>query len=108
MVAGVGNIFRAEVLFEIGLNPRTRGCEIPRATFDGLWRSLRKMMKTGLRYGRIIAVSAAEAGRPLAQVDGQDRFRVYQRTECPRCGGPISNIELAARKLYLCAHCQSN
>jgi len=106
VIAGVGNIFRAEVLFETEMDPRTAGCDLSRESFDRIWRSLVKMMKTGLRYGRIISVTPAEVGRPLAKIDGKDRFRVYGKDECPRCRGPISSIELASRRLYLCEHCQ--
>jgi endonuclease-8 len=107
IVAGVGNIFRAEVLFEVGLNPETLGSELSAATLDQLWRSLKKMMTTGLRYGRIITVTAQEAGRPRASLQGRDRFRVYGKQDCPECAGPITTIESASRKLYLCPRCQA-
>ena len=106
VIAGVGNIFRAEVLFQLQLDPETRGCEIPRPTLDRLWRLLLRMMKTGLKYGRIITVTAKEAGQPLAKIQGGDRFRIYGKDDCPSCDGPIETIELAARKLYYCPRCQ--
>ncbi len=107
IVAGVGNIFRAEVLFEVGLNPETLGSDLSSAALDQLWRSLKKMMTTGLRFGRIITVTPREAGRPLASLQGGDRFRVYGKQDCPECDGPIATIELASRKLYLCPRCQA-
>lgn len=107
IVAGVGNIFRAEVLFETELDPQIAGNQLSKESFDRLWRSLTKMMKTGLKYGRIISVTAREAGMPLTQVDGKDRFRVYGKTGCPRCGSLIESIELASRRLYLCKGCQT-
>ncbi len=106
VIAGVGNIFRAEVLFETAVDPRTAGRDLPKESFERIWKSLTKMMRTGLRYGRIISVTSAEAGRPLREVDGKDRFRVYGKDECPRCFASIGTIELASRKLYLCEHCQ--
>jgi endonuclease-8 len=107
IVAGVGNIFRAEVLFETELDPLTPGNELTKGSFDRLWRSLSKMMRTGLKYGRIISVTAREAGMPLSQIPNKERFRIYGRTVCPRCGGPISTPEIASRKLYVCQHCQT-
>lgn len=107
IVAGVGNIFRAEVLFETELDPEIAGDQLSRVSFDRLWRSLSKMMKTGLKYGRIISVTAREAGMPISQLDGKDRFRVYGKTDCPRCGDLIESIELASRRLYLCKGCQT-
>ena len=106
-IAGVGNIFRAEVLFETEIDPNVRGNELSKASFDQIWTSLSKMMKTGLKYGRIISVSAREAGMPLSKVSGEDRFRIYGKTDCPRCGSIIHTIELANRRLYLCQTCQT-
>ena len=107
VIAGVGNIFRAEVLFDIELHPEVRGDQLTRATFDQLWRSLTKAMRTGLKYGRIITVTSAEAGVPLAKVQGKDRFRIYGKPDCPRCGRSIETIELASRRLYVCKGCQT-
>ncbi len=106
VVAGVGNIFRAEILFEIGQDPQTPGSELSSDALDRLWRSLSGMMKKGLRYGRIISVTSREAGRPLSSLQGPDRFRVYGKQDCPTCEGSIETIELASRKLYLCRRCQ--
>jgi endonuclease VIII len=106
VVAGVGNIFRAEVLFETRTDPRIAGNAMSRETFDDVWKSLSKMMKVGLKYGKIISVTAKEVGKPLADVDGRDRFRVYGKTDCPNCGGAIETMEIAGRKLYVCRRCQ--
>ena len=106
VVAGVGNIFRAEILFETELDPEIAGDQLSKESFDAMWKSLTKMMKVGLKYGKIISVTAKEAGKPLARVEGKDRFRVYGKQRCPRCNAKIETIEVAARKLYLCKKCQ--
>lgn len=107
VVAGVGNIFRAEILFEAGLDPHIPGSDLSQDSFDRLWKSLKRMMTVGLKHGKIIAVTAGEAGMPLAKIPEDQRFRVYGQTECPQCDSPISTVEVAARRLYLCKHCQS-
>lgn len=106
-IAGVGNIFRAEVLFETETDPRGRGNEISAAHFRKIWRSLVKMMKVGLKYGRIIAVTSKEAGKPLASVEGKDRFRVYGHSHCPRCHATLDTSTIGGRKLYWCSQCQT-
>lgn len=106
VVAGVGNIFRAELLFELQLNPLTPGNELSRKDFDRLWKSLCKMMCTGLKYGKIITVSAKEAGKPLAKLNNKERFRIYGHQTCPRCNTGIEKIKVASRDLYVCASCQ--
>lgn len=106
VIAGVGNIFRAEVLFETEVDPRTPGNELSKHDFERIWKSLSKMMRRGLRYGRIISVSAKEAGKPLGKLEGKERFRVYGKQQCPRCDDQISTIDIGSRRLYLCASCQ--
>lgn len=106
VIAGVGNIFRAEVLFEIEMNPATLGSELARSEFDRLWKSLSKMMKVSLKHGILITVSRSEAGKPIAKLTGNDRFRIYGKVECPSCGASIETTQMASRKLYLCPVCQ--
>ncbi len=107
MIAGVGNIFRAEVLFEAGVDPNTRCSDLTSAQFGAIWKSLVRMMKTGLKFGRIIAVTAKEAGQPLAKIHGPDRFRVYGKRVCPRCENQIEATKIASRTMYWCKACQS-
>lgn len=106
VVAGVGNIFRAEMLFEAEIDPRTTGQDLGKDRFDRLWKILVKQMKAGLRHGKIITVTAKEAGKPLSKVDGNDRFRVYGHHHCPRCNHPIIQQDIASRKMYWCDGCQ--
>ncbi len=106
IIAGVGNIFRAEVLFETRIDPSTPGNVLSKSDFDKIWKSLTKMMKVGLKYGRIISVTVREAGMPLADIDGKYRFRIYGKQTCPRCGSDIKTIEIGSRKLYVCEQCQ--
>ena len=107
VVAGIGNIFRAEALFEVAMDPRVAGCDLSRESFQRLWRSVVRMMRVGLKHGRIITVTAKEAGKPLRKLNDKSRFRVYGQTECPRCGNSIEVIEIASRKLYWCMSCQT-
>lgn len=107
VIAGVGNIFRAEALFEVGMNPNLRGNELDRKSFDRLWRVLTRMMRTGVKFDHIIAVTAKEAGKPLQKLDKHERLRIYGKTICPYCGGPIAIVKMAARKLYVCPECQA-
>lgn len=107
VIAGIGNIFRAEALFEIGMHPETPACDLSRGEFDRLWRVLLKMLRTGVKHDRIITVTAKEAGKPLDKLAKNERLRVYAQPDCPRCGEPIRVIKSASRKLYFCESCQS-
>ncbi|MEM1225068.1 MAG: zinc finger domain-containing protein [Planctomycetota bacterium] len=106
VVAGIGNIFRAEILFEIQMDPMLRGCDMTVSEFDDLWRSTKRMMKVSLQQGRIVSVTAKEVGKPIAKLAEHERFRVYGVEDCPRCGHAITTESVASRKLYLCPACQ--
>lgn len=107
VISGVGNIFRAEALFEVSVHPETRGCDLDRKTFDRLWRVLVRMLRTGVKYDQIIAVSAKEAGKPLGKLERHQRLRIYGKPNCPACGSAISVLKIAARKMYACEICQT-
>lgn len=107
IVAGIGNIFRAEILFEIGLNPTMPGNELSKSQLDAIWKSTLKMMRVSLKHGRIISVTAKEAGKPLAKLTEKERVRVYGKQECGQCGGTIATDEVASRKMHWCPTCQT-
>ena len=107
LIAGVGNIFRAEMLWEIEMDPMTPGDELSRDGFDRLWRAILSQMRKGLRYGKIVTVTARQAGRPLTELEGKDRFQIYGHPTCPRCGGAIATPDVASRRLYWCPGCQT-
>ncbi|EMI55237.1 formamidopyrimidine-DNA glycolase [Rhodopirellula sallentina SM41] len=106
VIAGIGNILRAEILFETAIDPNRAGKDLTPDEFSRLWRSLSKMMKVSLKHGRIISVTAREAGKPLTKLADKERFRIYGKSECPRCGGAITQTPVASRKLYACPQCQ--
>lgn len=111
--AGVGNIFRAEVLYRHRLDPWLPARDLPRDTFDALWADLVGLMHYGVDEGRIDTVTddhTPEAmGRP-ARVDRHGgEVYVYRRAglPCHVCGTEVRTTELAGRNLYWCPTCQA-
>lgn len=110
--AGVGNIFRAEVLYRHHLDPYLPAAELPREVFDAVWSDLVALMHAALGVGRIDTVADAHSpeatGRP-ARVDRHGgEVYVYRRAglPCHVCGTPIARADLAGRHLYWCPVCQ--
>ncbi len=105
VVAGIGNIYRAEVLFLQGINPWRPGKQVREDEAAGMWSETVRLMEDGVREGRIITTTAeARSGRPRRS----EPHYVYKRTgqPCRRCGTPILIAEMAARSVYWCPLCQ--
>ncbi|BBE22981.1 formamidopyrimidine-DNA glycosylase [Arthrobacter sp. MN05-02] len=107
VIAGIGNVYRAEVLFLQGISPWRPGRQLRDDEAAGIWADTVRLMKDGVREGRIITTTAeARGGRPRASAP----HYVYKRTgePCRRCGTPILTAEMAARTVYWCPRCQAD
>jgi DNA-formamidopyrimidine glycosylase len=107
VIAGIGNVYRAEILFACGIDPMQPAKGLDRGQFDCIWKVTRSLMRAGERSGRIVTVPRAEAGGPREKLSGRERVQVYRRERCRRCGGQVSTAEVAARTLFWCSFCQA-
>ncbi|WP_433871752.1 Fpg/Nei family DNA glycosylase [Saccharopolyspora sp. CA-218241] len=112
VLAGVGNVYRAEVLFRQGIDPRTPGRALDRGTWEAIWADLAELMADGVRIGRIDTVRPEHLPEVTGRAPRQDRHGgevyVYRRAgmPCLVCGAEVALEELVGRKLYWCPACQ--
>lgn len=112
VIAGVGNVYRAEVLFRHGIDPYRLGKDLTRGEWDAMWLDLAALMREGVRNNRIDTVRdehLPEAmGRPPRVDDHGGEVYVYRRANmaCHICGAGIRTADLAARNLFWCPRCQ--
>lgn len=106
VLAGVGNVYRAESLFAVGLDPFTPARDLGPDEVTGLWNVLKQQLRDGERAGKIVTVPADEAGVPRSKLRGRERVQVYRRDTCRRCGGPVRQQPLTGRTLWWCPACQ--
>ncbi|BAC73139.1 DNA glycosylase [Streptomyces avermitilis] len=112
VIAGVGNVYRAEVLFRHGIDPYRTGRELTRREWDAIWADLVALMREGVRNNRIDTVRPEHTpeamGRPPRVDDHGGEVYVYRRANlpCHICGGEIRTAGLAARNLFWCPTCQ--
>ncbi|MFH8979711.1 Fpg/Nei family DNA glycosylase [Streptomyces varsoviensis] len=112
VIAGVGNVYRAEVLFRHGIDPYRAGRDLTRSEWDAIWSDLVTLMREGVRANRIDTVRPdhlPEAmGRPPRVDDHGGEVYVYRRAAqpCHICGTEIRTADLAARNLFWCPECQ--
>ncbi len=112
VISGVGNVYRAEVLFRNRIDPLTAGRDLRPATFGRLWDDLTELMAVGVERGRIDTVRPEHEpeamGREPRVDDHGGEVYVYRRTgqPCLVCGTAIRTSSLGARNLFWCPRCQ--
>ena len=109
VVSGIGNVYRAELLFRAGLDPHTPGKAVPEEVVRGLWRDWDRLLRIGVETGQMMTMDGltGDAWR-RAMASRDDRHWVYHRAglPCRVCGTEIALEEMQARKLYWCPGCQ--
>ncbi|MDP9101759.1 MAG: Fpg/Nei family DNA glycosylase [Actinomycetota bacterium] len=110
VLAGVGNVYRAESLFRARIAPRRPGHDVDRPTWDGLWSDLVRLMRSGVKAGRIITTAPEHRPRRGGPVDPADAHYVYRRAglPCRLCGVPVASSVMAGRNVFWCPSCQSD
>ncbi|WP_426243868.1 Fpg/Nei family DNA glycosylase [Nocardioides sp. LHG3406-4] len=112
VLAGVGNVYRAEVLFRHRIHPLRPGRTLRRGQFQAIWDDLVELMAEGVRTGRIDTVRPEHTpeamGRPARRDDHGGEVYVYRRTgqPCLVCGTAIRTEVLVGRNLFWCPQCQ--
>jgi endonuclease-8 len=108
VLAGVGNVYRAEVLYRAGLSPFRPGREVPERIWDEMWGDLRVLLRAGARAGHIVTTAREDRDRRSGPARLADRFYVYRRQglPCRRCGTEVRTEVMVGRNLYWCPVCQ--
>lgn len=112
VLAGVGNVYRAELLFRHRMDPLRPGSTLRSGQWGAMWRDLVELMREGVRTGRIDTVRPEHTpeamGRPPRRDDHGGEVYVYRRTgqPCLVCDTPVRAAELLGRNLFWCPRCQ--
>ncbi|MFF0910184.1 Fpg/Nei family DNA glycosylase [Microbacterium enclense] len=110
VVSGIGNVYRAELLFRARQNPHTPGRDVPEEVVRGIWRDWVRLLAIGVETGQMMTMDDLDPEayrRAMAHRD--DRHWVYHRAglPCRVCGTTVLMEEAAGRKLYWCPRCQA-
>lgn len=110
VVSGIGNVYRAELLFRARINPHAPGKSLSDEQARGLWRDWAHLLAIGVATGQMMTMDDLDGVTyRLAMKNRADRHWVYKREglPCRVCGTHIALEELGARKLYWCPFCQA-
>ncbi len=107
IVAGIGNIYRAEMLFRSRLEPHRPGRELDEDVWMALWSDLAGLLRDGVKVGRIVTTLPEHRMRAGTRRD--DAVYVAHRAgrPCHVCRTPVSSEMLGGRTLYWCTVCQT-
>ena len=112
VIAGIGNVYRAELLFRHRIDPMRPGNTLRKTRWDAMWADLVVLMQDGFTKNRIDTVRDEHLpevmGRPPRVDDHGGEVYVYRRAQlpCHICGSTVRIADLDGRNLFWCAKCQ--
>jgi len=103
-IQGVGNIYAAECLFMAKIHPLTPVGEIPDDKLLELLKHIKETFELAIRLG-------GSSIRDYVNSEGkkgtfQELHKMYNKKNCPECGGDIENIKIDNRSSFFCPNCQ--
>lgn len=105
-IAGLGNVYANEALFEAGLRPQRCSNALNKSEIKRLWQALGRVLSEALALGGI-------SMRNYEHPDGgkgnyQKKFRIYGHAGelCPRCARVIRRVWMGQRSTFYCSGCQ--
>ena len=108
VIAGIGNVYRNELLYRHRIDPYRPGVMIGADEFDAMWSDLVALMKIGFRRGKIVVVRPEDDHGAPSYAPGRPRTYVYRRAgdPCRVCGTTVRTAELEGRNVFWCPTCQ--
>ncbi len=110
VVAGIGNVYRAEMLFRARMDPYRPGNQISAEEARQLWQDWVILLAIGIDTGQMMTMDGLTPKQwKAAMARRADRHWVYKREglPCRICGTNIALAEMQNRKLYWCPSCQT-
>jgi len=102
VIAGIGNIYRTEILWLRRIHPMTRGVDMTEDALRELWDDMRALLQIGVETNKIITTGK----RSKARGQVRERTNIFGKKTCPACKGTITKETLSGRTLYHCPTCQ--
>ncbi len=108
VIAGIGNVFRSELLFMVGIHPSTPSNSLTEDQADEIWNIAADLLRVGVKLNRIVTVTPEDAGAARWRLSDDERLYAYKREglPCRRCGTEIVIGKVANRSMWWCPRCQ--
>lgn len=106
VVAGVGNIYVDEILFDARVHPRRKANTLEVEEWEKLYAAIKKNLADGIAHrGTTVRLYRDVLDRPGSH---QNYLRVFEKhgEECPECGGEVAREKVGGRPTHFCPACQ--
>ncbi len=110
VLSGIGNIYRAELLFRARLSPFKQGAELDESTVRAIWKDSKPLLKAGMVDRRIVTtLSKDRPHKGFKPPLREEVHYVYRRAgkPCWVCGTVVRKQDMVGRTLYWCPTCQA-
>jgi endonuclease VIII len=103
VMAGIGNIYRTEILWRQKIHPEVPGKSLDRTAFDLIWKDAVALLQLGVKHNSIITVDKVAKSKTRYR----ERVNIFAKETCPSCHSEIHKFEMAARRVFSCNRCQA-
>ena len=96
VMAGIGNVYSDEILFQARVHPRTKLGDLDYDALRRIYDCMQEVLRVAIEHD-------ADPGQ------FPDNYLTSHRgteDKCPQCGGPIDRVQVASRTSYFCPECQ--
>ena len=97
ILAGIGNIYSDEILFQAGIYPKTKAGQLDKQSLQTLFKEINKVLSTAIECRADPEKFPASYVIPHRHSNGN----------CPKCGEKIVRLKISGRSAYYCPQCQS-
>lgn len=102
VMAGIGNIYRSEILWRQLIHPETPGNAVDREMFDRIWEDAKILLMLGVKHNAIITITGASPSKSRYR----ERVNIFAKGICPTCKASIRSFEISGRRAFACETCQ--
>lgn len=102
IMAGIGNIYRTEILWRQAIHPEIPGQAISRHTFDRIWDDAAYLLDIGMKKNAIVTVDA----QLFSKKRSSEKYNIFGAESCPKCKGDVRRLEINKRRAFVCDTCQ--
>lgn len=105
-IAGVGNIYASEALWQAHIHPMKDVSVLNKKELQALYKAIRKVLALGVEFGGDSFSDYRDVDGNKGKFEGQKKVYQREKQPCFRCKTNIIRLVVAARSAFFCPKCQ--